>query len=249
MVWNPFTDEVQLVSARLPGIGTAIELTHLAPVYDPRTGLVIYPCDECEESGFRAYHIPSQSVAWGVDFGKDSLMLLQWPAVRSEEGNLTAFYFWKNKLWVVNQKGESVLKALLPSEAEYPPVSALEFSPDGKKLAMIRDSKDPNLPILSILSLEGGKLINLCAPIDNGSLGWSYDSQHLFYAEHRSTTNAKSVIGILDTTTGEGWRGNSGLVYVAEAVISLRWAALLKSIQGDFRHSQKFQRDDFALPG
>jgi hypothetical protein len=206
MAWNPFTNEVQFVSARLPGIGTAIELTHLAPVYDPRTGLVIYPCNECGEDDFRAYHIPTQSVAWGVDFGEDSLMVRQWPLVRSEDGEFTTFYFGEDKLWVVDQKGESVLKAILPSEVGGYSLYGLELSPDGKRLAMFRDSKDPHSPILSILSIEDGKLVNLCAPIHYGDLGWSYDSKHLFYASDRNAEDTESVVGILDTTTGAGWQ-------------------------------------------
>jgi len=207
MVWDPFTDKVEFVSARLPGIGTAIELTHLGPVYDPRSGLVIYACNACGADDFRAYHIPSQSVAWGVDFGEDSLMLRQIPPIRSEDGELTAFYFWQiNKLWIVNQRGESVLKAITSSEADVSMVSALEFSPDGKRLGIIRVSKDPESPILSILSLEDGKLVNLCAPIRYGNLGWSYDNRTLFYISERSTDYTESVIGILDTTTGAGWQ-------------------------------------------
>ena len=207
MVWDPFTDEVQFASAHLPGLGTAIELTHLAPVYDPRTGLVIYPCNACGEDDFRAYHLPSQSVAWGVDVGEDPLMVRQWPPIRSEDGNLTAFYFWQiNKLWIINKKGESVLKAITSSGTDASLLYGLELSPDGKRLAMFRDSKGPHSLILSILSLEDGKLVNLCAQIDYGDLGWSYDNRTFFYISERSADFTESVIGILDTTTGAGWQ-------------------------------------------
>jgi hypothetical protein len=207
MVWDPFADKAEMVSARLPGIGTAYEMTYIAPIYDPRFEQVVYPCDACGEEDFRSYHVPSQRVVWAVEFGDDPFEDPEWQPVWSEDGEMAAFYFGLNKLWIVNRDGESILKAILPyGESEGWAVNTFSWSPDGKQLAMFRNSKDPDSPILSILSIEEGKLVNLCAQINYGSLGWSYDSRYIFYVSHRSTGETESVIVILDTTTGEGWQ-------------------------------------------
>ncbi len=116
LIWNPLTQAVNKVSARLPGIGGVIDdadSTHvyIYPVYDYPAGLVIYACKACGENEYQAFDPQTGRLQWGIDLGSAPLSSAQDPPIVSPDGKYFAIYFGLNKIWILNSQGESVLKS------------------------------------------------------------------------------------------------------------------------------------------
>lgn len=215
LVWNPFNQELETISARLPGMGDIIDSVdstrvYIYPVYDYSAGLVIYACKDCGKNEYQAFNPQTGKVQWGIDLGSDPLSFAQYPPLLSSTGEYIAIYFGEHKIWILDNKGESVLKVILPRDPIQAGVAqAFTWSPDGEYLALIRDSSDPDAPFVSIISIVKKQMVDICDKgLYYGTLTWSYDDQYLLHERQRGEEK-QAIFTILGINSNRSYQFTS----------------------------------------
>ncbi len=204
LVWQPSSGDQEMLAADLPNIGDAPEESAIFPTYFPNSGYIVYACNQCDQNEYQAFDPENQEVKWTLNFGTGRETGLRWAPIPSPDGKKIIFYFGLNRLWVINTSGESLAKITLPfAKNDNWVVKSLRWSPDGKRLAIIRDTPDGDSPVLTILSLQEGQQITYCSNLGEGSIYWSYDGQYIVHATQVGNDKTETVISIITLATGE----------------------------------------------
>lgn len=205
IVWDPFENSENRVSAKLTGIDYAIEKIGIFPIYNPNTRTILYACNQCGDNEFQIYDLNVKKITRSIDFGKGPFADIKWAPYYSPNMKFTAFHFGGNKIWIFDQNYDSVLKITLPF-VEYLSWTGGKFrwSNDGKYLAMFRENPGTPQYYLSILDVEHETMENICAQIPPSTLQWSHDNRYIIAMRDRSVDDTEGTLSIIDVNTGEG---------------------------------------------
>lgn len=206
IVWDPFAQSEERVSARLTKIGkSAYDEYVYFHVYNPNTGTILYVCEQCGDNEFQIYDLDRGEIVESIDFSGGPFDDTEWAPYFTPGMQYTAFHFGGNKIWIFDENGASLLKVTMPF-VEYLSWTGRTFrwSNDGKYLAMFRENPGTPEYYLSILDVKHQTMKNLCAQIPPSTLQWSYDNRYIIAMSDRSADDTDGTLSIIDVNTGEG---------------------------------------------
>lgn len=206
IVWNPFVQSEDIVSARLTNIGKSFDGEYaLFNIYNPNTDKILYVCEQCGDNEYQIYDLNRDEIVESIDFGEGLFNNTEWTPYFTPGMQYIAFHFGGNKIWIFDENGESLLKVTMPF-VDYLSWTGRTFkwSNDGKYLAMFRENPGTPQYYLSILDVEHRTIKNLCAQIPPSTLQWSHDNHYIIAMSNRSADDTEGTLSIIDVNTGEG---------------------------------------------
>lgn len=206
IIWNPFTQNEQLISANLVGYDSLLEKGGGLTWFDVNTKTVVYPCKECGNNDYLARSLDGEEIIWSIDFGDGDPNRRIVGPYASPANQFFSLQFDAHDLWIMNFQGDSLLKVKLANDSNQNFIgSEFAWSYDNNYLAMFRERGDRSLLYISILNLAQKEMKNLCFNIGGGYLQWSYDNKHIAHlSSYYEGTSLKNTLSIIDVSTGQG---------------------------------------------
>jgi WD40 repeat protein len=219
LVWTPFTDEQELLSVELTGIENAMAFYQVAPAYDPRLELVVYPCELCGSTAYIVKNIKTSETEWTINFDPKPSYAYRGPPVWSPNGEYVAVGGGNNllnRLKIVDRDGVVVYDLALP-DGGVATAERLVWSPNSEYLAFSRANPNPAEPYgynstLAYVKLRDGAVIDLCVDLPITAIKWSPDNTKIAFGQWREEKDT-NVFSIIDINTGDVFQWHNPDIY------------------------------------